>query len=214
MKLLPFITKLQQRPYEERMRILIFTTTICAVILGAIFLTLAKLQPQSPQNNQNNILDTLKQTAANTGEGLSKISSDVASQLQDYKLPADYHAVSMKKFSVSADKLVIEFEANNPTIDILNIFSANYSNVVLKDEVSTSSPISILTSDQIPFPAKILSKMKLAGLITFPKPKTSQVTLEISNVYFETRTDTPFTEKLDINLNGDVKGANTRLPRD
>jgi len=109
----------------------------------------------------------------------------------------------------------VNFTLENPTLDVLNVFTANHANVVLVDGVDQYSPEKVMTkSPEYIFPGKILSKQKISGYMVFPIPQNSTVTLNINNMFFESIPNETFTETLTIDLNSEVKGVITRpLPR-
>jgi len=105
-------------------------------------------------------------------------------------------------------------------LDMLNFFQPQDPNIQLRDGTSTVELISLNTLTHDPFPAKILAQSKIAGQLTFPPPKSKQVTIQFKNLSFTSRPDLLFEAELPIDLTTppqeqEVKGVVTpkRLPR-
>src|SRR5258708_14471938 len=129
-----FIKKLQEKPYEVKLRILWGTVIGAAIVLVVILIF--------------NIKDTLKNV-----DGKKLIDLNTSSGRTAANTNIQY--ASVERVERTAKVLKIYFNLNNPTNDILNV--SKVSDITLAFDGSEVKPQSILNRQGNPFFQKILS---------------------------------------------------------
>ncbi|OGE80845.1 MAG: hypothetical protein A2826_01900 [Candidatus Doudnabacteria bacterium RIFCSPHIGHO2_01_FULL_43_23] len=217
-----FIQNLQNQPYEKRVRYLWLGTIAAGVIVVIAWgsLTALNLKNKEARKIENDaVLQDLQKNYEVAIDEFAKAREDLKKQFSQLEIPAEDERELLKLDSTALSndktKIAVNFTLENPTLDVLNVFTANHANVVLVDGVDQYSPEKVMTkSPEYIFPGKILSKQKISGYMVFPIPQNSTVTLNINNMFFESIPNETFTETLTIDLNSEVKGVITRpLPR-
>ena len=217
-----FIQNLQNQPYEKRVRYLWLGTIAAGVIVVIAWgsLTALNLKNKEARKIENDaVLQDLQKNYEVAIDEFAKAREDLKKQFSQLEIPAEDERELLKLDSTALSndktKIAVNFTLENPTLDVLNVFTANHANVVLVDGVNQYSPEKVMTkSPEYIFPGKILSKQKISGYMVFPIPQNSTVTLNINNMFFESIPNETFTETLTIDLNSEVKGVITRpLPR-
>lgn len=217
MDLKNFFKGLQNRPYEQRVRLLWLATTACGVILLLLWAPFLKLNNTFPAAQNNELISSLKQGLSETQEQLNKLGQEAKSQLALGEVPPDFQPVTIKDFTFQeeAGLLIIFLQITNPTLDILNFLNVDRANIQLIDQDQNLLPQKILLDNQELFPNRILSKTELTGQLTFPRPKSNEVTLRITKMFFENTPNNLFNQELKLVLDGGVKGTKSlKLPRE
>jgi len=216
-----FIQHLQNQPYGKRVRYLWIGTIIAGVIVVIAWGSLTALNLRSQEREQKNdsVFQDLQEDLQTAREEFSLAREELQLQLSQLEIPTEENRqlLTLDGTTISEDKtkLTVEFSIENPTLDVLNVFQNSHANAILTDGSSRSSPEEVLTRDrEDPYPVKILSKQTVAGIMVFPAPQNSNVTLDIENMFFESIPGETFTESLTIDTNSDVKGVIIKpLPR-
>jgi hypothetical protein len=217
-----FIQNLQNQPYEKRVRYLWLGTIAIGVIVVIAWgsLTALNLKNKEARKIENDaVLQDLQKNYEVAIDEFAKAREDLKKQFSQLEIPAEDERELLKLDStaISNDKtkIAVNFTLENPTLDVLNVFTANHANAVLVDGSNQYSPEKVMTKNpEYVFPGKILSKQKISGYMVFPIPQNSTVILNINNMFFESIPNETFTETLNIDLNSEVKGVITRpLPR-
>ncbi|MEK9180944.1 MAG: hypothetical protein AAB871_01780 [Patescibacteria group bacterium] len=210
------LKKLRALSYEARIRILWLATAVAAIILIIVFQSFFRFDKIAPNFAQNDLVESIKAGAQNMQEGLSQLKNELAntpSSLLD--LPADYRAAALNGFYTTPEKtLVVNFSAQNPSLDILNFLNTDRDNIILKDGDAEIKASKILTSGQELFPNKILSKENVIGQIIFSLPKNNNLTVIFSDLFFESKPDVKFQETLEIDLTKAAQEIKNALPRE
>ena len=215
MKLNNFIQNLQNQPYEKRVRYLWIGTIIAGVIVVIAWgsLTALNLRSQEKLEQKNNgVFQNLQEDFETARDEFSLAREELQLQIAQLQIPTEENRQLLKLngaiISEDKAKLTVEFSIENPTLDVLNVFQSSYANAILTDGSSQSSPKEVKTRDpEDPYPIKILSKQTVAGIMVFPVPQNSIVTLDIQNMFFESIPGETFTESLTIDTVSDVKGV-------
>ncbi len=213
-----YIKSLQNRPYEERVRVFWTIAVISAVCLIVIWAILSRVLPHTDRNaSLSGLVGYIRERISQARENYQEM--DDGRQLAGaFTVPDNFKSLTIRSATLSADgkNLRIEFTANNPTYDILVLLNDAHTNLKLIDGSKVHDPIEILTENGIIFPEKVLSRGAFRGVAIFPKPNNNNVVLSADGIYFLLRSENKFDERYEIAINGEVRGIeNTRaLPRE
>ncbi|MBX4186786.1 MAG: hypothetical protein KW802_00820 [Candidatus Doudnabacteria bacterium] len=172
-----FLTKLQEQPYETRIRIL-WGTVICT---GIVLLVLFVFSIKSTLNGV---------------DGKKLIDLSIASDKQQAQTEIAY--ASVERVERSNQNLKIYFNFNNPTDDILTI--PQLADITLVAEDQTLNPQTITDRQGNVFVQKILSHTQNFGILVFPATTAATGTLNFSQMYLEKNSSNFFQQKLELNL--------------
>lgn len=215
-----YLKKIQQRPYEDRVKILWTATAIIAVVLAVLLGVYFKYKTSSSSNNPDDsqVLESLKSQASDLKLGFSELKAQLSGQASVFSsLPENYQAVTIKDYFVRTQNnlLVINFEVTNPTADILDFLSGDRSSFTLDDGGTILQPKLLQTDLGDPFPIKILGKQTKSGTVVFPQPQSATATLRAAEMFFESQPSAKFLQNITINISKavpQIKGTNQ--PRD
>jgi len=184
-----FISNLQKKPYETKIRILWGTGIVAGIILVVVWVFSLKNTIQNAGNEP-----FLPTTASVSG------STSPQSQTQ---------FVSVERVEKTTSSLKIYFNLNNQTDDILNIPSVD--NITLNSSGNTTHPVTILDRQSQPFAQKVLSHTQVFGILAFPATPDTQGTLTFDQMFMERTPDQIFQQQLILDfkkLNQDPKVRN------
>ncbi|PIR97257.1 MAG: hypothetical protein COT91_02355 [Candidatus Doudnabacteria bacterium CG10_big_fil_rev_8_21_14_0_10_41_10] len=214
-----FIEQLQNQPYEKRVRILWVSSFIAILVVGVTWIGLSAIQSKiNEKENKSQIFSEIEKNLEVAKIKFDKLGEDLQQQISQLQIPDDPQIITLVNYtlSINKDKLVIEFIANNPSLDILNFLQDNYQNVKLTSGLTKYIPEQILTKEpENPYPKKILSNESIYGYMIFEAPLDPELSLDVTNMYFDNLPDNRFSDNLKFNLNTQVTTSSTnRLPRE
>lgn len=166
-----FITNIQNRPYETRVKIL----WGCVVIIGVglIALWVFDIKRQNNQLNTSDFLATFKQQESE-------------------------HYFAAEWAEEKNDKLYIYFKVTNNSKDILN--TATLENIVYKTSAGDKAPEKILDRQQQPFVKKVLSNTENYGTLIVPMTADKTAEVVFKNIFFESSPGQIFSETLKLDI--------------
>jgi hypothetical protein len=170
-----FLSKVQEKPYETRVKILWMTVAIFSVVL-------IYLMVQSVQNSISNANGNL--VHVQTG-GSVIIESDI-------------EFAQVERVERSEHTLKIYFNLNNPTDDILNV--SKISDITLNTDKNTLTAQTITNRQGSDFVKKILSHTQTFGILTFPATEATNATLILNKMFLEKKPTEIFGQKLELDL--------------
>jgi hypothetical protein len=173
-----FITRLQEKPYESKLKILWGTVFVAAVILVVIFVF----------NIKNNLkgVNTKSLIQSNNSTASKTALSDTA-------------YASVERIERTDNLLKIYFNFNNSTDDILSI--SKLEDIDLSFNNDRIKPKTITDRQGKPFVQKILSHTQNFGILTFDRLNTDDVKLTFDMMFFEKDPSKVFRQDLELNLN-------------
>jgi len=166
-----FITNLQKKPYETKVRILWGVSLTIGIILIVVWLGSLK----------NMISNTSGQAVVTT----NPLPISTKSQILFIKV---------ERVEKTTTALKIYFNINNPTDDILNIPSGD--NVTLNSAGANTHPQTLLDRQSQPFAKKILSHTQMFGILVFPATPDTQGTLTFDQMFMEQTPDQKLSQEL------------------
>jgi len=170
------INKIQNKPYETRVKLFWIGLIIAVLLLGTVWGAVA-LADKPQEQPQNGIIAQFKEWFANARDR----ADDMASTHSE-KEPITI----LEATETAAGQVLILFSVTNETDNILTLLNTTESTAPkIVSNATSTEPISVATSDGQPFPGKILSHTTLAGSMLINKPATTSFTLEFSNLYYE-----------------------------
>jgi hypothetical protein len=179
------IRKIQDKPYETRVRILWATVGIAGIVLVAIFVF----------NTKNSLKDV---------DGKELINIDVPSTTAMTQTPY----ASVERVERTEKVLKIYFNFNNPTDDILNV--SKLSDISLSFDNSKLNPKNITDRQGQAFVQKILSHTQNFGILVFDPINSGQVTLTFDQMSLEKNPNNIFRQELNLNLDELTETINPR----
>ncbi len=182
-----FISKIQEKPYETRVRILWSTVGVAAIILVAVFVLSVK---STLKNVDGKKLIDINQSATST--------NDVTT--------TPYAAV--ERVERTEKVLKIYFNYHNTTDDILNI--SKIADITLTFEDNSIKPQAMTDRQGKTFIQKVLSKTQNFGILTFSPINTGKAVLTFDQMFFEKDPSKIFQQKLELNLDELSKPENLR----
>ena len=142
-----FIQNLQNQPYEKRVRYLWLGTIAAGVIVVIAWgsLTALNLKNKEARKIENDaVLQDLQKNYEVAIDEFAKAREDLKKQFSQLEIPAEDERELLKLDSTALSndktKIAVNFTLENPTLDVLNVFTANHANVVLVDGVDQYSP--------------------------------------------------------------------------
>ena len=181
-----FLTRLQNQPYETRIKILWGTVLGAAIILVIIWVL------------------SLKSTISGIdGSSLIKLNTTTTSTTEQAQV-----AYASVERAESTDVLKIYFNLNNPTNDILN--ASKLLNITLTSNGTQIQPTAITDRQGNPFVQKVLSHTQNFGILTFPAITIHQGTLTFDQMFLEKTPNNVFQQKLELNFDELIKNSNVR----
>lgn len=172
-----FIKKLQEKPYETRLRILWGTVMVAAIALVIIFVF--------------NIKNTLQGV-----DGKKLIDIDNSSNQANVLSEIPYAEV--ERVERTEKVLKIYFNFKNPTDDIVNI--SKLTDITLIFDSNTLKPQSMTDRQGNVFVQKILSHTQNFGILIFTPINTNLATLTFDQMTLEKSPSNVFQQKLELNL--------------
>src|SRR5258708_12692670 len=152
-----FIKKLQEKPYEVKLRIRWGNVIGAAIVLVVILIF--------------NIKDTLKNV-----DGKKLIDLNTSSGRTAANTKIQY--ASVERGERTAKVLKIYFNLNNPTNDILNV--SKVSNITLAFDISEVKPQSIFDRQGNPFVSNKFFQTPTSLVLTLPTTRTQLPTLTLA----------------------------------
>jgi hypothetical protein len=194
-----WIRKLQEKPYHARVRILWTVIGASVVILFIVFgysLRLQLARSRAQESTRPSIFGVL-------GQGVREFARQLPEVIRDPRRPLNLFApryISIIDQDFSEGELVVRFTVDNSTDRILVIGGAQTAIELVHGDI-TYEPFDLLDDHGDVFPAKILSRTKVTGILTFSGvPEGESAKLAFRNLYFD---DTPsyiWTEEFDVKL--------------
>ena len=178
------IEKLQNKPYEDRVRILWTVVVIVGIILLVLWVLSLK--------NTFSGLDTKSLINTNTGQNTTEASTQFA---------------SVERVELG-ENLKIYFNINNTTDDILNISKLENINLVVNGQ--TVKPKSMNDRQGAVFVQKVLSHTQNFGTLTFPATDSNQAELIFDQMFFENNQSSIFKQTMELDLDKLNKDSNLR----
>ena len=172
-----FIKKLQEKPYEVKVRILWGTVIGAAIILVVILVF--------------NIKSTLQNV---DGKKLIDLNTPSSQTTKDTEI----QYASVERVERTEKVLKIYFNLNNSTDDILNV--SKVSDITLTFDGNESKPQSMADRQGSPFVQKILSHTQNFGVLTFAPINANLATLTLDQMYLEKNPSSIFQQKLELDL--------------
>jgi hypothetical protein len=200
------VKKIQNRPYEERMRVFWFVSAAGFLLVAAVWIALGSFSPKLPSDT-NQLAQEWQKGTENAKRGFTEMQRQISEQKVRALLP-DGRAVTMTNYAVNANTglLTVELEINNPTSDILNITDANQTNVYLVDGDNRLVPQSFVLDTGQAVPQKLLNHTSISVQTVFSKPQEKTFTLYLTGLSFENNPDSKFTESFELSGDGQVQG--------
>ncbi|MBI4363488.1 MAG: hypothetical protein HY545_01415 [Candidatus Doudnabacteria bacterium] len=177
-----FLTQIQNKPYETRVKILWLTTLIAGVLLAGIWLMELKSTIIAPSRQE-------QQTENNNTQIAQKY-------------------ISVERTEVSGETTKLFFSVNNDTGDILNFSTIN--DVHLNFDQSGIKPAKLLTRQDKPFVAKILSHTQEFGILVFTGSLSDIGELTFDQLFFESHPENIFKETISLDFDELMKAQELR----
>jgi hypothetical protein len=182
-----FLTKLQNQPYETRIKILWGTVLAAGFILVIIWVL------------------SLKSTISGIdGASLIQLNPTTTSNTKQTEIAY----ASVERVESTAQFLKIYFNLNNPTDDILN--TAKLQNITLTFTGNSIQPQSMTDRQGNPFVQKVLSHTQNFGILVFSASPVHQASLTFDQMFLEKNSTDVFQQKLELNLDELIKNSNVR----
>lgn len=171
-----FINRIQEKPYETRVKIMWWSVIILAIILVLLWAF--------------NIKSTINNSSFSETSSGSKTESTSA--------PAKETYVSVERAEISGETLNIYFNINNTSNDILN--APKLSNISLTAKDTEYDAYQLTDRQGRPFVQKILSHNQNFGILAFPNVNTDSAELILDNMFFEMTPDQVFIQTIHLDL--------------
>jgi hypothetical protein len=178
------IHKLQEQPYETRVKILWVVVAIVAVILLVLIVT------------------SIKDTISNVGGNLVQI--EAAKFVPDS--PVAY--ASVERVEANDKTLKVYFNLNNSGNDILNV--PKLAEITFSVGNNVFRPQKITDRQGNPFVQKVLSHTQNFGILFFPAVNGTKGTLLFDQMSLEQATSNVFQQKIWLDLNQLSKNSQVR----
>ncbi|MBI3952655.1 MAG: hypothetical protein HY336_01735 [Candidatus Doudnabacteria bacterium] len=181
-KLQQLLAKVQNKPYETKLKILWSTTLLVGILLISLWL-----------------LD-LKSTVSKLGNNDSPQTNNSAVTSKQF--------IKLERAEVADGSTKIFFSASNDTDDILNFSTIN--DIRLDVSKSGVKPAKILDRQSKPFVQKILSKSQEFGTLVFSGSMEGSGEIIFDQLYFEKHPESLFKEIIQIDFDGLAKNQELR----
>lgn len=179
-----FLSELQKKPYETRVKILWGTTAVAAIVIIVIWTF------------------TLKDTVGNIGP----ISLTPSGQIN--KNQSEISVITIERAERINNNLRIYFNINNATDDILTF--SKLEDVELELSSGKKQPISLLDRQGLPLVQKVLSHTQIFGTLIFDNTEETEATLKFNNMFFEKAPDNTLMQTLPLNLQTLIQNSEVR----
>ena len=179
-KIKQLLTRLQNKPYETRVKILWSATLIAGILLVGIWLTELKSTVLSPVRQD---------------ESVSSSNSAIK-------------YISIERTEIDGESTKLFFSVNNGTDDILNFATIN--DIRLDQDQSGIKPIKLLTRQDKPFVTKILSHTQQFGVLVFGGKLSDGGDLTFDQLFFEKHPENIFKETIQIDFDQLMKTQELR----
>ncbi|MDP4000974.1 MAG: hypothetical protein Q8P83_01935 [bacterium] len=183
MSLHDFIRRLQDKPYNVRVRILWTTTIIVAIVLIVIWLSTVKNEITNIDNNGFANLNEITDTDEPSGQTITEQNTYIAVERTELNETGAFQ---------------IFFKVNNSTQDILNF--SPLEQIKLEINGASLTPLQINDRQDNPFVQKILSNTENFGTLVFSQLEVNTGRLIFDELYFEQNPNKIFRESLDLDF--------------
>jgi hypothetical protein len=175
MSIQDFVTKLQNLPYQSRVKILWGTVGVMAVLLIVLWVI-----------NLKSSIGGEEQSGTDSGQ-------NTAENIQN-----DVSYASVEWVESSSTNFKIFFNFNNTTDDILNVSSL--SDIELNYNDSKINPTKILDRQGSAFVEKVLSHTQKFGVLVFPPLTAQKGELTFNQMFFDQKQSDFLTQTLKLDF--------------
>ena len=169
------LNKIQQQPYETRVKIL--WSVVALVAIGLLFL----------------MINSIRNTIANADGTLIQIEA------AKYVPQSSVDYVAVESVEQNDKSVKIYFNLNNPGTDILNV--PKLSNITFNYGSTVVHPQKLTDRQGNPFVQKVLSHTQNFGIMIFPSITGQKGSLVFDQMYLEQAPNDVFQQKLWLDLN-------------
>ncbi|OGE89105.1 MAG: hypothetical protein A3J07_00920 [Candidatus Doudnabacteria bacterium RIFCSPLOWO2_02_FULL_49_13] len=177
------LERLQNQPYETRVKILWITTVVIAIGLLIIWTV--------------NLKSTIKNSDGQSAPPQEPASSELTNQF-----------LGVERVERIAGSLKIYFTLKNETNDILNVSKTD--DISLTVDEGSLHPGSLLDRQGQPLAQKVLSHTQIFGIMNFKATNDKTGVLSFDNLFLEKNPDKIFRQELDLDFDKLNQSPNVR----
>lgn len=193
-----FFARLPEQPYATRLQVLWIAVGAVSFVLLVIFGYSVRLQfkkTETSAESSRGIFATFGEAAKKFGQQLPEFLRNPTSSLPSFSS----QSIQLLEQGFKENEFVARFSVENTSVSRILVVQSSDTNVVFVQGGVSYEPSGVFTEDGKIFPKKILSNIKLAGILTFRNlPTVSGGKVIFRNLHFDDAPSSTWDEEFPV----------------